>query len=105
MTKGRSGRTDLDDGEIALAWISGMSHARLAIEFDCDVSTIQIRLRKARKEHPDLPWGTRPTRHQAQRDENAGVARYVKMNDGKPGTKAPQGGSVIRSSALRRRGR
>jgi hypothetical protein len=91
-------RPDILAEDVARRWLAGDSILVLSIAYDCSLGTIDNRLAKARVEFPDLPWGERevsPT--------PVGTKEYLEMNDGKQGESVVRQGSVIRSSAMRRR--
>ena len=100
---GRVKRPDLDNHEIALAWLEGLSHLDLSVKFNCAPQTISTRLKKARREFPDLPWDDRQTTPGNSASDGPSVKDYLRMNDGKPGESAVRQGSVIRSASMRRR--
>lgn len=100
MHIGRPRRADLDNTEIALAWISGMSHLDIATEFDCTTGTVSNRLREARRDLPDLPWDERGAKTPSG---GANVKQYLDMKDGKIGESRVPEGSVIRSKRMRNR--
>lgn len=93
-------RPDLDNREIALKWLGGMSLLRIATEYDCTVNTIQGRLKKAKAEFPEFDWEGRTVKiHRGA----SPVHDYVGMNDGKPGKSGIGSGSLIRGRDLRSR--
>jgi len=96
-------RPDLDNRKIALAWLEGLSQLDLSVQFDCAPQTITTRLAKARVEHPDLPWGERKTLPGSTASGGSGVKDYLRMNDGRQGESTVRQGSVIKSTAMRRR--
>jgi hypothetical protein len=100
---GRVKRPDLDNHEIALAWLEGLSHLDLSVKFDCSPQTISTRLAKARKEFPDLPWDERQIIPGSTASGGSGVKGYLRMNDGRPGESALPRGSIVNGGALRRR--
>lgn len=93
-------RPDIDNREIGLKWISGMSHLDISIEYECSLNTVSNRLRKAREEFPDLPWGERSAK---PKEGESSASNYIDMNDGKPGESRIRSGSVIRGASLRKR--
>lgn len=92
-------RADLDNKQIAMSWISGMSILEISIEVDCTQGTVSNRLRKAREQFPDLPWAERQSRSKGGR---SGIKEYLDMKDGKPGESRIPEGSVIRSAGMRK---
>lgn len=100
---GRVKRPDLDNREIALAWLEGLSQLDLSIRFNCSPQTINTRLAKARKEFPDLPWNDRQVIPGSTTSGGSGVKNYLRMNDGRPGESALPRGSIVNGGALRRR--
>lgn len=77
-----------------------MSLLRIASEYDTVTGTISNRLKKAKKEFPELDWEGRTVT--IDRDP-LGIQKYVGMNDGKPGESVLRSGSVIRGRDLRNR--
>lgn len=100
---GRVKRPDLDNREIALDWLGGLSQLDLSIKYDCSPQTINTRLAKARVEFPGLPWGERRVVPGSTSSGGSGVKGYLRMNDGKPGESALPRGSIVNGGALRRR--
>lgn len=95
-------RADLDNKEIALAWIAGASHLELSVTYDCSPTTIANRLKRARVDHPELPWDD----HQVVvggAGKASSTKEYLAMNDGKPGDSALPRGSIVNGGSLRGR--
>lgn len=97
---GRVKRPDLCNREIAENWLGGMSQFDLSIKYSCSPNTISTRLRAARREFPDLPWGSPRT---VIGTSGESPKNYIRMNDGRPGKSTIREGSIVNSRTMRRR--
>lgn len=90
-------RPDIPVKEVAERWLAGETIEILAEVYGCTPNPIKLRLAKARKQFPDLPWGSRSP---VPRKESVG--EYTEMKDGVPGTRGVRPGSVIPMARRRR---
>ena len=97
----RAPRPDILTEDVVGGYFEGKTVLNLSAEFNCSPGTIVVRLRKGRKEFPELPWDERDGGK--VREYESDIKNYVDMNDGKPGESRLCQGSVIRSSSLRKR--
>lgn len=95
----KSRRPDIAPEDVARRWLTGETTESIALFYETTISTIKRRLAQAREEHPGLPWDERSP---VARDHGA-IRRYTQLNDGHPGESVLRSGSVVRSSALRKR--
>lgn len=96
----RKKRADITAEAVGKRWLDGATIESISIEMDAAFGTIKRRLTEARETFPDWPWDSRV----ARRDHGA-IKRYTQMTDGQPGESVLRSGSVVRGTALRRRGR
>jgi hypothetical protein len=94
---GRPMREDIPVRDVALKWLGGQSMLSIASEYGVDLDMIRRRIKKARKEMPELPWAEREPANKP-----GPTQAYRNMNDGKQGESVIRQGSVLRGS---RRGR
>lgn len=88
---------------VAREWLAGASVAAMADRHDVGVTTIKQRLKKARTDHPDLPWDKRETVRSAPLPSP--TRKYIAMTDGRTGGGTLPHGSVIPSRGIRKKGR
>jgi hypothetical protein len=90
-------RNDITPEAVAKRWLSGETILALAISLEVSEELIKRRLRKARKDLPDLPWTQR-----SATQTRGSVQEYREMKDGVPGARSLKQGSIVHGRHRRR---
>lgn len=90
-------RHDITPEAVARRWLAGETILHLACDLMVSEELIKRRLRKARQEFPDLPWGERPNTR-----TRGSVRDYREMKDGVSGGRTLKEGSIVFGRGKRR---